>query len=1814
MPLKLSLNSRLIRSFATLVGAIGLTVCVDGPTAPRPGEAIRASFNLVPVFPSGTRSTFDAAEAAGVPLNGARIEIMRGTTALLDTSIVIHSGDSVTLQLSVDARSGEVLTAGLEFKSDTTVLYKATAQVTAVPVNATPVATPPTPMNVLFVGPGSTATEVLVSPPTGAFGTGAIIPFTAIVLDSVKKPIENAVLDWTVNDATLGAINVRGEFTPSGKRGTAVITASTRGTPPVQGTATISLTPPATKVVVLSGSGQTAAGGQPVSAPLVVAVQAADNLGVPGVTVTFAATDGGSVNPTTAVTDADGKAQAILTVGNQAKTYNYSITAGSFSTTATAVATIGTATKIAAVGPTSFTLVSGQLPTTASHVLVTDAGNNPVPNTPVTVEVFSGTTSIGSSIIQSDATGRVLLPPSVSLTAQAGVYTVRVSAAGLTGSPINFTVTIVAGTATKLVVKTAPSAIVKNETFFDVQPQIQLADVNNNVVSQAGVAVTAAISAGGGTLNGSASATTDAAGVASFSNLSISGTAGARTLSFASTGLTGTSATVTLIGGSAVTMVAFAGDQQSATVGTALATVPAVKIVDGSGNPVEGVSVRFAITGGGGQVSNAVAVTDASGVASSGGWTLGGAAGTQTLRATAFDPNGTGVIVIGSTNGTIQINDIAGNPLTFTATGTAAAPARLVITRQPTSSVQSRAIFPVQPQVRLVDAFNNPVSTAGIAITAAVQSGGTADGQLTAMTDATGVATFTNLSIAGVSGVKTLAFTSPGLTSVTTNITVTSGAAISMLLNAGDGQTATVASVVPTVPSVKVVDRDGNPVAGVNILFAVKGGGGNVTGAAAVTNTAGIAAPTQWRLGTTAGENIVTAIAYDPNGSPVIVVGGIDGTITIDEIEGNPVTFRAFGTSSTASAIAFSAALPAAIRNRLPFASAPVIQVVDAFGNPVAQAGVAVTASASGAGAALDGTLTVATDAQGRATFNNLSVAGGGSITFTFTSAAPTATLSQTRFVTGGLPASIAAVTGDGQAVTAGANVPVPPTVRVVDADGFGVQGVPVVYAMVAGGGTITLPNTRTDANGVSAVGSWTIPTVGEHILRATAMDSSSGTIGVVGSTTGTVSVATFSGNPVTFRATGLARAGAAIVAFSPAAQTGVAGQPVTQPPAVRITDNAGAPVPNITVTFAVTGGEGSISSTSVLTNSNGVAQLGSWTLGRIGATNTVVARAINPSTNGVGITGRTDGTIDYEHLQGNPVTFTADVDAATLTWVGGDPANPSEWNLASNWSPAQIPGVQDTAIVGASSFPPIANGLAVNVGSLRIAAGATVVSFVPMAVNTPVTGMGTLILNSGLSLVGGTFDVLSIGGSGSVNMTYPTTANVLSIGGTVTQANGTFNLNAGHSLHVTTLATSNRGSIRTFNPTDSIFVHDASFDGKQTDFLLQGGGTFIVTGDFLATSDSSFRAVGTNAVKVVFAGSTDQTVLMARRNVLRNVDVSSTAPTNSSGAAGVTFHSLSDSLFVIGGNLRLLSGQITVDGDPNSSGNSIGTLVDVVNNLTLQSGTVLRLDGRMRYGTYTNNGAVITGLTTPYPRSGPAPASQLAIATQPGGAVSDQAFSTQPVIQIRNPSGAVVTTATNAVTATVFSGTGVLIGTTTVNAVNGVATFSNLGISGTGAHVITFAAVGLASANSNSITVTSPPGIRLLVNPVSLATVTAGQNITIPMVLDMSGASGQNVAALTFGLDFDTNRFTFVSGAPGTYGSVTSNTTSANTTGHINVSVFDAQGATTTQTVYSITLQAKPTGSITTSPVSATVSTSADESGAPVTVTPRSLSVRINP
>jgi hypothetical protein len=218
-----------------------------------------------------------------------------------------------------------------------------------------------------------------------------------------------------------------------------------------------------------------------------------------------------------------------------------------------------------------------------------------------------------------------------------------------------------------------------------------------------------------------------------------------------------------------------------------------------------------------------------------------------------------------------------------------------------------------------------------------------------------------------------------------------------------------------------------------------------------------------------------------------------------------------------------------------------------------------------------------------------------------------------------GSPAVLSLVSGNAQTGATGQALATPFTVAVTDANGNPVSGVTVTFAVTAGGGSLSAASVSTSSSGLAS----TTLTLGAN----------------AGTNTVTATSGTLAGSPVSFSATGTAAPTATTLSLvSGNGQTGTAGQALANPFVVEVTNSGGSPVSGVTVTFAVTAGGGSLSATTVSTNSSGLAST-TLTLGPNTGTNTVTA---------------TSGS-----LTGSPLTFSATATAAsgptTLSVVSGN-------------------------------------------------------------------------------------------------------------------------------------------------------------------------------------------------------------------------------------------------------------------------------------------------------------------------------------------------------------------------------------------------------------------------------------------------------------------------------------------------------------------------------------------------------------------------------
>jgi uncharacterized protein YjdB len=324
---------------------------------------------------------------------------------------------------------------------------------------------------------------------------------------------------------------------------------------------------------------------------------------------------------------------------------------------------------------------------------------------------------------------------------------------------------------------------------------------------------------------------------------------GTATVTATSEGKSGT-ASITVIPGPPAKLVGWAGNNQSVPAGAAVPILPAVLITDAGDNPIAGVAVTFAVTSGGGTITGGTTTTNASGIATVGSWTLGTAAGPNSLTATS--------------------SAVAGASFVFAAAGGAGPAAKVEAFSGNNQTGTAGGLIPNAPVVKVTDANGNFVAGFTVTFAPAAGSGSVTGG--TVVTDASGFAKPTSWRLGTTPGPQSLLATAQGLTGspVTFAATAVAPVASNIAGFAGNNQTARPGFAVGVAPSVIVTDPAGIPVPGVAVTFAVTAGGGTITGEAATTNADGIAWVGSWVLGPSLGTNTLTATASGLTGSPVV--------------------------------------------------------------------------------------------------------------------------------------------------------------------------------------------------------------------------------------------------------------------------------------------------------------------------------------------------------------------------------------------------------------------------------------------------------------------------------------------------------------------------------------------------------------------------------------------------------------------------------------------------------------------------------------------------------------------------------------------------------------------------------------------------------------------------------------------------------------------------------------------------------------------------------------------------------------------------------
>ena len=504
--------------------------------------------------------------------------------------------------------------------------------------------------------------------------------------------------------------------------------------------------------------------------------------------------------------------------------------------------------------------------------------------------------------------------------------------------------------ATQLVIAQEPSATATAGQPISPGPVIDFEDQYDNLeTGDNSTVVTAMLKSGAGPLTGTPTATVSG-GVARFSNL-VDDRAETISLVF-TTGTLSSSPTSSVVvsPGTASKLVIATQPSSSATAGVAFAVQPVVDVEDQDGNIETGDNttvVSVALSNGGGLPEGTTSVTVKDGVATFAGLNET-TAGTIALQFSA------GSLTAGPSS------NILVSP---------AAPFRLKIETQPSSTATAGQAFGTQPVIDELDQYGNLETTdSGTVITASLSFG---NGPLLGTTKATlagGVATFTNLADSLV-GTIALGFSGGGLSvGPSNNIVITAGVATGLKIQTQPYASVTAGSPLTDPIVVDEVDAYGNIVSSDNstkVTASLSTGGGTLYGDLTATVSGGIAMFNDLE-NDTAGS---LTLQFSASGLPAVISNPAvvsPGPVSVIKIVSRPP-------SGIISGIAFGGL---------------VVDAMDNYGNVVTSFDGEVTAAlASGSAGRLSGTTTVAA-VNGEASFDNLISDTSGSIALTASASA----------------------------------------------------------------------------------------------------------------------------------------------------------------------------------------------------------------------------------------------------------------------------------------------------------------------------------------------------------------------------------------------------------------------------------------------------------------------------------------------------------------------------------------------------------------------------------------------------------------------------------------------------------------------------------------------------------------------------------------------------------------------------------------------------------------------------------------------------------
>jgi polygalacturonase len=803
-------------------------------------------------------------------------------------------------------------------------------------------------------------------------------------------------------------------------------------------------------------------------------------------------------------------------------------------------------------------------------------------------------------------------------------------------------------------------------------------------------------------------------------------------------------------------------------------------------------------------------------------------------------------------------------------------------------------------------------------------------------------------------------------------------------------------------------------------------------------------------INTSDNSNVTLSVASGP--------GTLSGTLTVAAVNGvatfNNVILDAAGAytltaadGSLTAATSTSFTVSAAAASKLAYSQQPssasvntaitpaiTVDVEDQFGNVVTTDSSNVTLTKASGPGTLSGTLTVAA-ASGVATFSNAKLDTIGTYTLTASDGSLT-TATSSSFSVNSVPAAKLAFAQQPTNVTAGSAISPAITVDVEDSNGNIVttDTSNVTLAIATGPGAISGTVTVAAVSGVATFNNVILDTVGAYTLRAT--DSS-----LTAAVSSSFNVAIAAASKLVFEQQPTSTTNG--VAISPAITV-----EVEDPYGNLETSNTS------NVTLATATGPGALSGTTTVAAVGGVATFSDVTAASLGSY-TIQASDGSLST-------ATSSSFNITALPGMKLAFSQQPTNATA----GVTISPSVVVDVENVNSGVA--ISDSSNVTLS----IATGSGTLLGTTTVAAVNGVATFSNLSIDT--AGAYTLRATDG-SLTSATSSAFNIAAAAATKVVFDQ------------QPTGTTNGNP-ISPAITVEVEDAFGNVET-SDTSTVTLATASGPGA-----LSGTTSVAAVAGVATFSDVTIAAIGTYTIQATDGSLTSATSNSFNITSLPGVKLAFTQqPTNTTAGSDISPAVVVDVDNVNNGVAISDSSNVTLAIET-GPGTLLGTAtVAAVNGVATFSN--LAIDTAGAYTLEATDGS-LTAATSASFNVTPAAASKLAYSQQPSNAIINTVDTPAITVHVEDQFGNVVTTDTSNVTLATATGPGALSGTTTVAAVSGVATFSDITAGAVGTYTAQATDGSLTSATSSSFNIAYAVATKLVMNQ-QPTDITAGNTIS---------------------------------------------------------------------------------------------------------------------